>query len=107
MTLNPGQPTKSGNSRQCRLHFKKAIDRHPNLLRQSELEQCIIVKIAGDMKRTGICIHALLIAAACFLSTVVFAQPLPTRTVRIIVPFPPGQAADSIARVSQHGPASR
>ena len=51
------------------------------------------------MKRTGICTHALLIAAACFLSTVVFAQQWPTRTVRIIVPFPPGQAADIIARV--------
>lgn len=51
------------------------------------------------MKRTGICIHALLIAAGCFFSTAVFAQQWPTHAVRIIVPFPPGQAADIIARV--------
>src|SRR5262245_66501758 len=33
------------------------------------------------------------------LSSVVFAQTLPGRPVRIIVPFPPGGGADALARL--------
>ena len=51
------------------------------------------------MKNTGICMHALLIVTACLFAMPAFGQQWPTRTVRIIVPFPPGQAADIIARV--------
>ncbi|HSQ05151.1 MAG TPA: tripartite tricarboxylate transporter substrate-binding protein, partial [Burkholderiales bacterium] len=49
--------------------------------------------------KARICMTVSLIAACGFFSADVWAQQWPTRAVRIIVPFPPGQAADIIARV--------
>ncbi len=51
------------------------------------------------MKTNGTLIRVLLTSAACFFSTGVVAQQWPTRAVRIIVPFPPGQGVDIVARV--------
>jgi tripartite-type tricarboxylate transporter receptor subunit TctC len=36
--------------------------------------------------------------AALLLATTAFAQPYPNRTIKIIVPFPPGGGADTLAR---------
>ena len=50
------------------------------------------------MKIAGSCLNVLLIAAGYLFTAPVFGQQWPARAVRIIVPFPPGQAADIIAR---------
>ncbi|MGZ5138521.1 MAG: Bug family tripartite tricarboxylate transporter substrate binding protein [Burkholderiales bacterium] len=45
------------------------------------------------------CVCALLASAACLYGAMAGAQQWPNRAVRIIVPFPPGQAADIITRI--------
>ena len=45
------------------------------------------------------CWRALLIAASFAISAPALAQDFPTRTVRVVVPFPPGGSADLIARL--------
>jgi tripartite-type tricarboxylate transporter receptor subunit TctC len=44
-------------------------------------------------------LYAIAAGVACVTSSAVNAQQWPTRPVRIIVPFPPGQAADIITRI--------
>jgi tripartite-type tricarboxylate transporter receptor subunit TctC len=43
-------------------------------------------------------LHALIPAAAALLATGAFAQAYPAKTVRVIVPFPPGGSADASSR---------
>lgn len=51
------------------------------------------------MRNQTIALYALLLCAACTFGGAAHAQQWPTRPVRIIVPFPPGQAADIITRI--------
>ena len=51
------------------------------------------------MKHARTWISVLVIAASCLASALAQAQQWPTKPVRIIVPFPPGQAADIISRI--------
>ncbi|MEN3351930.1 MAG: hypothetical protein V7640_88 [Betaproteobacteria bacterium] len=51
------------------------------------------------MRKQTVFLYALLFCAACSLGGAVCAQQWPARAVRIIVPFPPGQAADIITRI--------
>jgi tripartite-type tricarboxylate transporter receptor subunit TctC len=51
------------------------------------------------MRNQAVFLYALLFCAACSLGGAACAQQWPTRAVRIIVPFPPGQAADIITRI--------
>jgi tripartite-type tricarboxylate transporter receptor subunit TctC len=43
--------------------------------------------------------RATLVIAACLVWATAHAQPYPSRPIKIILPFPPGSATDSIARV--------
>ena len=45
---------------------------------------------------------ALFAAVSFFLATVAVAQPYPSRAVKVIVPWPPGQATDIAARMVAH-----
>ena len=45
---------------------------------------------------------ALFAAVSFFLATVAAAQPYPSRAVKVIVPWPPGQATDIAARMVAH-----
>ena len=44
-------------------------------------------------------ILAAMIAPICFFCIIVYAQTYPTKSVRLIVPFPPGSATDAATRV--------
>lgn len=52
------------------------------------------VKLAQCLPR--IAFHALLFGGLC---ATVFAQPYPVKPVRLIIPFPPGAAADTVGRI--------
>ena len=51
------------------------------------------------MRKRTFLLYALLGIAACSPGSAAWAQQWPARPVRIIVPFPPGQAADIITRI--------
>src|SRR5450759_761517 len=48
-----------------------------------------------NMKRFAVCIQAVLL---CLLTASVFAADYPTKSITMIVPFPPGGVADTVAR---------
>jgi len=51
------------------------------------------------MRQRTVFLHALFLCAACGLPSAAWTQQWPAKPVRIIVPFPPGQAADIITRI--------
>ena len=50
------------------------------------------------MKSTFLSICALLVATATSMSAPVLAQPFPSKTIKVIVPYPAGGATDNLAR---------